>query len=202
MEAPDFEERDVGRIVAFTDGVMAVAITLLVLNIEVPRLPGTDERRLEDELADLLPSLLAYLLSFALVGQYWVVHHSLFENLRSFDRALMGLNLTFLALIALVPFASELIDRYEQEPVAAAVFAGILGLAALTNVLMVRYIARRRFLRAPRPGPPEPFPGAVSLAIALVFLLSIPVAYLSVTAAKLLWLLVLVFRYPLRRIGT
>jgi uncharacterized membrane protein len=78
------ERTDLGRIMAFTDGVMAVAITLLVLNIEVPDVSG--RKALEDELVDLLPSVGAQLLSFALVGRFWVVHHNLFECLRAFDR--------------------------------------------------------------------------------------------------------------------
>ena len=67
---------------AFTDGVMAVAITLLVLNIEVPEVPPD---QLNEALRDLLGSVGAYVLSFALVGRFWVVHHSMFETLRAFD---------------------------------------------------------------------------------------------------------------------
>jgi uncharacterized membrane protein len=73
------EERDLGRVVAFSDGVMAVAITLLVLNLEVPDVSGDD---LGEALEDLLPSVAAYLLAFALVGRLWVVHHNLFEIFR------------------------------------------------------------------------------------------------------------------------
>ena len=112
-------ERDITRIAAFTDGVMAVAITLLVLNIEVPTLkPG---QSLTDALFDELPSLFAYLIAFALVGRFWVVHHNLFEKLRSFDRTLMALNLCFLAAIVLVPFSANLYDDFTDEPIAAAV---------------------------------------------------------------------------------
>lgn len=110
--ASDRMERDLGRIVAFTDGVMAVAITLLVLNIDVPNVKRDD---LGAALVDLLPSLAAYVFSFALVGRFWVVHHSLFERLRAFDATLMALNLLFLAAIALIPFATDLLDEYSQE---------------------------------------------------------------------------------------
>jgi uncharacterized membrane protein len=64
------ERSDLSRIVAFTDGVMAVAITLLVLNLEVPQLASGEEGRLGEELEDLVPSLAAYALSFALVGRF------------------------------------------------------------------------------------------------------------------------------------
>jgi uncharacterized membrane protein len=73
------EGSDLGRINAFTDGVMAVAITLLVLNIEVPQVPDS---QLPGQLDELLPSVLAYALSFAIVGRFWVIHHRLFETLR------------------------------------------------------------------------------------------------------------------------
>jgi uncharacterized membrane protein len=193
------EERDVSRIRAFTDGVMAVAITLLVLNIEVPDLPTGSEGQLDEQLLDLLPSLGAYALSFALVGRYWVVHHRMFEDLRSFDGTLISLNLLFLALIGLVPFASDLVDRYDQEPIAAAVFAGTLGLAALVNTTMVRYIRRRGF--APAADEANRVGAIVSLAIAIAFLISIPAAFLNVTLARLIWLSVFLVRYPAQMLG-
>src|SRR5919109_465687 len=91
---------------------------------------------LDDEIADLLPSLGAYALAFALVGRYWTIHHRLFANLEAFDGTLMTLNLVFLALIALVPFSAELIDKYREEPIAAAVFGATLGFAALVHLAM------------------------------------------------------------------
>ena len=198
MEAQT-QGRDVNRIRAFTDGVMAVAITLLVLNIEVPDLPVGSEGRLDEELVDLLPSLGAYALSFALVGRYWVVHHRLFEDLRTFDGTLMGLNLVFLALIALVPFASNLVDRYNEEPIAAAVFAGTMGLAGVVNTGMVRFIRRRGFAPAADEG--NRVGARVSVAIAAVFLLSIPVAFVSVTLARVIWIFVFFIRFPVRMIS-
>ena len=197
--APQPEIRDVGRIQAFTDGVMAVAITLLVLNIEVPELPSGGEAQLDEQLVDLLPSLVAYAISFALVGRYWVVHHSIFEDLRSFDGPLIALNLLFLSLIGLVPFSSDLVDRYGEEPIAAAVFAATLGLAGAVNTLMVRHIRRRGF--SPAADESNRVGGRVSLVIAVVFLLSIPVAFLSVDAARLMWLAVFLVRFPVRRLS-
>src|SRR4051794_29470525 len=107
---------------------MAVAITLLVLNIEVPTLKHGQS--LADALVDLLPSLGAFTLAFALVGRFWVIHHNLFEKLRGFDQALMMLNLAFLATIVLIPFSSELYDTYTKDGIAAAVLGANLALAA------------------------------------------------------------------------
>jgi TMEM175 potassium channel family protein len=190
---------DLGRIVAFTDGVMAVAITLLVLNIEVPDLPSGRESELADELFDLLPSLGAYALAFALVGRYWTIHHRLFENLRAFDGALMTLNLVFLALIALVPFSAELIDRYREEPIAAAVFGATLGFAALVHWAMVRHVMNKEFVRDHERLASEPYGGAIALSLTVVFFLSVPAAFVSTLLAEALWLSTIVLRHPLRR---
>ena len=199
MEASEqISGRDLSRIAAFTDGVMAVAITLLVLNLEVPRLTPGEE--LGDALVDLLPSLGAYALAFALVGRFWVIHHNLFEKLRGFDRTLMALNLLFLALIVLVPFSAELYDRYTSRPLAAAVLGGTLGLAALVHGSMTAHVLRRGFVHEHHREETEPTV-TVGFGLTTVFLLSVPAAFLSVHIAEALWISTVVLRYPLRRLG-
>lgn len=192
------DERDLGRIVAFSDGVMAVAITLLVLNLEVPQVKPDE---LNDALVDLIPSLGAYVLAFALVGRFWAIHHNLFEKLRGFDRMLMALNLLFLALIVLIPFAANLYDEYTDEPLAAAVLGAILGLAALDNWAMTRHVLQRDFIRETHRGETEPFGSPVGLSFTIAFLLSVPAAFVSVHLAEALWISTLVLHYPLRRLG-
>ena len=126
---------DLGRIIAFTDGVMAVAITLLVLNIEVPDVGAVHD--LGQALDDLLPSLGAYVLSFALVGP--VLDRSTTacsRRLRAFDGPLMALNLVFLARSCLIPFSADLCDRYDDEPSRRRSSAAILGVASLVNWFM------------------------------------------------------------------
>ena len=199
MEASEqISGRDLSRIAAFTDGVMAVAITLLVLNVEVPRLtPGED---LGDALVDLLPSIGAYALAFALVGRFWVIHHNLFEKLRGFDRTLMALNLLFLALIVLIPFSAQLYDRYTSRPLAAAVLGGTLGLAAFVHGTMTAHVLRRGFVHEHHREETEPAV-TVGFGLTTVFLLSVPAAFLSVHIAEALWISTVVLRYPLRRLG-
>jgi uncharacterized membrane protein len=191
------ERTDLGRIMAFTDGVMAVAITLLVLNLEVPDVPGD---KLGEELVDLAPSLLAYLLSFALVGRFWVIQHNLFETLYRFDGTLMGLNLLFLAAIAIVPFSTDIFDRYNSEPLAVAVFGAVMSLAALTHWAMTAYTLRRGFVHEHRVDDTAPFGSAVALGFTAIFMVSVPVAFLSVHLAQALWVSTIVLRYPLRKL--
>jgi uncharacterized membrane protein len=190
--------RSLARISAFTDGVMAVAITLLVLNLEVPTLRSGES--LAEALVDELPSFGSYLLAFALVGRFWVLHHNLFERLNGFDRVLMTLNLAFLALIVLMPFSTDLYDAYTDEGLAAAVLGGTLGLAALVHWWMSEYVLRhglmqeehRHVFRTGRP---------VGLGLSAAFLLSVPAAFVNVHLAEALWISTIVLRYPLRRLG-
>lgn len=192
------ERTDLGRIMAFTDGVMAVAITLLVLNIEVPDVAAED---LDQALVDLLPSLAAYVLSFALVGRFWVIHHSLFERLRAFDGRLMALNLLYLAAIVLIPFGTDLFDQYHDEGIAAAVFGALLGAAALTNWTMHRYIVRRRLVRDEHRDETAIFASPVALGFTVAFLASVPLAFISPYLAQAVWVSTIVLRYPLRRLS-
>ena len=199
MEARTTSDRDLSRIAAFTDGVMAVAITLLVLNIQVPTLEQS--QNLDDALVDLLPSLGAYVLAFALVGRFWVIHHNLFEKMRDFDRTLMAMNLTFLALIVLVPFSAELYDTYTKDAIAAAVLGATLGLAAMAHWAMTSHVVRRGFVHEHQRGETEPLASPVGLGFTAAFLLSVPAAYLSVHLAEALWVSTVVMHYPLRRLG-
>ena len=192
------DRQDLSRIGAFSDGVMAVAITLLVLNIEIPSVSNDD---LPDALVDLIPSLGAYVLSFALVGRYWVIHHGLFAKFVRFDGLLLTLNLAFLMLIALVPFATNLVDRYSTVPLAAAVFGAVLGLAALTHWLMTFHALRAGLVHEKLRADPTQLRTSVSLGFAIVCFLSVPVAFLSPTVAWLMWASLLVLRYPLRRVS-
>jgi uncharacterized membrane protein len=177
---------------------MAVAITLLVLNLEVPTLsPGES---LGDALIDELPSVGSYLLAFALVGRFWVLHHDLFERLTGFDRTLLTLNLTFLALIVLMPFSTDLYDAYTDEGLAAAVFGANLGLVALVHWWMNEYVLRHGFMHHDHRTSVETA-RPVGLGLSAVFLLSVPAAFLTVHLAEALWISTVVLRYPLRRLG-
>ncbi|MEA2331823.1 MAG: potassium channel family protein [Thermoleophilaceae bacterium] len=198
LESGLIDERDLSRIVAFSDGVMAVGITLLVLNLEVPEVSPD---KLDDALVDLIPSLGAYVLAFALVGRFWVIHHNLFEKLRGFDRTLMALNLLFLALIVLVPFSANLYDEYSDEAIAVAVLGATLGLAALDNWVMTRHVLLRDFIRPTHREETEPFGTPVGLGFTVAFLLSVPAAFVNVHISEALWISTLVLHYPLRKLG-
>jgi uncharacterized membrane protein len=126
-----------GRLEAFSDGVIAVAITLLVLNIEVPPTSGGDLAR---ELGHMWPQYVAYAVSFITIGIIWINHHASIGRLRQPDHMILTLNLLLLMWIALLPFATNLMATYlkegQGENLAAAVYAGAFLAMSLTFVAL------------------------------------------------------------------
>jgi uncharacterized membrane protein len=187
------ESIEFARIVSFTDGVFAIAITLLVLSLDVPsNLSGS---ALHDFLIDAWPQLFAYFLSFAVIGRFWIGHHRLFATVHDFDRRLMALNLAYLSLIVLVPFPTELLGEYGGSTDAVILYAGVVGTAALLAWVMLRYALRRGHARPEARAAVGLLSGGALLP-AGVFYASIPVAFVSPLLAQLLWLALLfdVFR--------
>ncbi|CAG7645505.1 conserved membrane hypothetical protein [Actinacidiphila bryophytorum] len=97
--------RDPARVVAFSDGVIAIAVILLVLEIH----PPPDTRRLLHGLAELWPSYLAYAVTFLLIGQVWANHHLMYDHIRSADRVVLFLNTLLLMDVAFLPFAASVL---------------------------------------------------------------------------------------------
>ena len=135
---------DPARVLALTDGVFAIIITLLVLEIHVPEL--TQGHSLNEALAELRPSLGAFVVSFILAGMYWVIHRDLFALIRRTDRGLVWLNLLHLLPLCLLPFGAGLVGRYDQEPVALRIYGLILVAIALTRAVIWLYATNRPHL--------------------------------------------------------
>ena len=157
--ASDRDEKETGRIEAFSDGVYAIAITLLVLELKVPH--GLDAPGLRAALVQQWPAYVAFLVSFLTIGIMWINHHRLFDLLRRSDSGLLVLNGLQLLTVTVVPFPTALVAAYmghDGGRVAAAVYTGwSLVIGAAYNVLW-RYAAspgrRRPLLRVP-PDAPE-----------------------------------------------
>jgi uncharacterized membrane protein len=141
-------ERDPARIVAFSDGVIAIAVTLLVLEIRPPE----DMRHLLHSLAMLWPSYLAYAVTFMLIGQIWANHHVMFDHIRSADRMVLFLNTVLLMDVAFLPFAASVLAqafRHGQGERTAVVFHGIaFELAAILFNIIWWHVRRGRRLLA------------------------------------------------------
>jgi uncharacterized membrane protein len=142
-------ERDPARVVAFSDAVIAIAITLLVLEISPPQ----DTRHLFHALATLWPSYMAYAITFMLIGQVWANHHIMFDHIRRADRVVLFLNTVLLMDIAFLPFAASVLAqafRDGQGQRTAVVFHGIaFEVAAILFNVIWAYACHDRRLLAP-----------------------------------------------------
>lgn len=182
------------RIVFFSDAVMAIAITLLVIDIKAPEAVAD----LGPVVLELWPKYLGYFVSFWVIALYWVAHHRCFRYIRSFDRPLILLNFLFLMFIAFMPFPTSLLFSSPTQSVSVMLYAGTAAGMGLSLLLLWIYAGRRRFLAAPIP---EAVTRSIQLNLllpSLVFMASAVTALFNPSLAMYLWLL-LIPVYFLRR---
>jgi uncharacterized membrane protein len=185
------EERGVefSRIVAFSDGVFAIAITLLVLNLHVPDTLPPGET-LGDSLRDQHGDLIAYAISFAVIGRLWLVHHHFFGEVREFNAALMTLNLVYLGFVVLIPFSSEVLGDHGDTTAGVVVYAVNLALTNIIGAAMFVYAGRAGLGEGGLSRYAERPLKMRSVIGAGAFLASIPVALVNPTAAVVIWVAV------------
>jgi uncharacterized membrane protein len=126
-----------GRLEAFSDGVIAIIITIMVLELKVP---ASHE---PSALVAVWPTFLSYLLSFLMVAIYWVNHHALFHFCRAVDNAVLWTNIVFLFCLSLIPFATAYMGENRFSPFATALYGATLLIAGLSFVPMRWAVARR-----------------------------------------------------------
>ena len=130
-----------GRLEAYSDGVFAIVVTLLVLELHVPEIRGVlSSTALLDALLREAPYAVSYVLSFLIVTVYWVNHHQLFVAIEKPDRNFLWINSLFLMCLSVIPFPTAVLGRYSTEPV-AAVFYGLANLLVAFSFLGLRYYA-------------------------------------------------------------
>lgn len=144
----------VDRLAALTDGVFAIAITLLALEVPIPHVgDGETGQALTDALIDQWPSYAAYVVTFFLIGAYWINHHRMFNLLKGIDHRFLIFNIFFLMAIAIIPFPNAFLAEYLLEPelrgVAAAVFGLAMAVVAVWYNVVWRYAGWRMRLIKP-----------------------------------------------------
>jgi uncharacterized membrane protein len=178
-----------GRLLAFSDGVFAIAITILVLDLDVPE--GLTDAGLLSHLEGLVPQLLSAALSFAIIGRFWIAHHGLFDHVQTADGTLLVLGTVLLAPIVLIPFATELLAEYPDTAVAVMAYSVTVVMVAVAEWAILAYGTRHRVLGRARPATIRAELLNTAAATA-AFLVAIPVALVSPAAAKVCWLLTVV----------
>jgi uncharacterized membrane protein len=175
---------DRSRLEAFSDGVFAVAITLLAFNIAV-RGPGHGP--LARQLAHLWPSFLAYLVSFFVIGIIWVNHHAVVQGIRVVDRTLLFLNLVLLMFVVLIPFATTVVADYRlsrswDSRVSVAVYAGVFFGMSVGFGAVFEWILHGERMHNPLPSHMH-WPARIRfISGALVYVLTIGVALINAVA--------------------
>jgi uncharacterized membrane protein len=179
------------RLVFFSDAVIAIAITLLALEIRLPdqTIAPPD---LTGWLVTLTPRYLTFFISFFVIGLFWMSHHRMFEYIYTYDRNLIWINLIFLFLVAFIPFPTAVLGRFPAELPSVALYAGIMVCLSLARVWSWWYVYYRAHLIRPDTNPRA---GRVEMRRALwtgaIFGISILVALRSPGLAMFSWLLIL-----------
>ena len=182
--APDHEQaqellersRDPARVMALTDGIFAIIMTLLVLDIQVPKLAAGESLKTAF-LLDVWPNVVVFVISFVLTGLYWVAHRDMFNLVRGVDRGLVWLNILFMLPVALVPAAAALLGAYSHDQLALRIYGLLFVLIALMRLALWYYIGTRRHLLIEHVDRRTLLTGAfTSIALILAYLIAILVA--------------------------
>ena len=193
MTAKNVKDSSYGldRAGAFSDGVMAIAITLLILEVRVPEIePRLIDADLVRQVLALWPKYLGYFTSFWVIGLYWLAHHRIFGYIRGYDRRLLILNLLFLFFVAFMPFPTALLFSYPAKLITVAFYAGTLALMGLTLLWLWLYALRHRGFVDETLAPSTIRSTTRGLlATALIFLTSVAIALFNPNWAMLSWLL-------------
>jgi len=189
------------RMVFFSDAIFSVAITLMALEIRLPELdPVHAADQIGAALATLIPHIEVYVLTYVVIGVYWLVHHRLFRAIQQFDLPLMWFNLIFLMMIALIPVATNALGTYPELGLVVVFYCVTLALVGFSEFALWFYALRKGyFLKFVAPH------GALYLALRIlappvVFLLSIVLIPINTDWAKLSWALMIPLLFILGRI--
>lgn len=176
------------RIEAFTDGVFAVAITLLVLEIKVPEI---ESGGLWHSLVPLWPKFLAYVVSFGIIGIFWVGHHIMFHYIKRTDRVLLWLNTLLLMFVSAIPFSAALVGEHLDEPVAIAGYGAVLFMAGVIFWAIWMYASgRRRLIRSDMSDSLIALGRKAVMLAPIVYAIAIIFAFVSPAVSKFIYLLV------------
>jgi uncharacterized membrane protein len=178
------------RFANFADAIYAISLTLIVVGIEFPGIADKESSgELLEVLGDLLPDIITFFVVFLVVGNYWIAHHRFVSWLAEVDRPMLGLQLAYLALIAFLPFPAAVLGATDTNPVAFGLFALVMAGASFLETIMIGHAHRADLMRSRLTEDSYRWERAASLSAVLIFLISIPFAFLSPWIGFALWFL-------------
>jgi uncharacterized membrane protein len=181
-----------GRIEALADGIFAIAMTLLILDVKVPALePAGGSTGLAQKIVQIWPKFVAFGVSFLIIGVFWVGHHAQFHYVRRSDRLFLWMNLVFLMVISAIPFSAALLGAYHNDPIAVVFYCGNMIVGGVVLFAQLRYAAGpgqlldadldRRFVRVA---------GQRTLMGPVLYLIAIGLAFINTNCALFICALV------------
>jgi uncharacterized membrane protein len=195
-------ETESSRILPFSDGVFAIAITLLAMQLDVPirSIPNETAGSLAYRVLQLWPMFESFVISFLVIGVFWVSHHRLFRLIRRYDTVLIWLNIVLLMCISFLPFSTELLGTHGGNQFALVFYSASLVVTGLVQLTIWLYASHRhRLIEADLDRHTIWFFTMRSLTLPFVFTLSVPVSFYSPRVALNLWVLIFPFFYLLSR---
>jgi uncharacterized membrane protein len=197
-EDPAERRFDYDRTVALSDGVFAIALTLLVLNVSAPSLGPGHEGVLGSRLLDHGQEYLSYALGFAVIALLWVRHHTLYRGIDRIDTRLTVNNLVYLGLVAFLPYPTRILGLYGSQPAAIVLYATTVTAVTIVARLMIVHAMRAGLLSDA--GRREVRRREHWVIVPVVFLLSIPISFVSTSAALYSWALLFIVPLVYRRL--
>lgn len=176
------------RVANFADAIYAISMTLIVVGIVAPKLSDDSTAgELATELGPLVPDIITFFIVFLVVGNYWIAHHRFMSWLGSVDRRLLGIQLAYLSIIAFLPFPVAMLGSTGTNPLAFAIFAISMAAASGLETLMIVHAHRAGLMRQRLSDDAFRWEWMLSLSAALVFVVSIPLAFVSVWLGFACW---------------
>jgi len=194
IESDEVARYGVGRMLTLSDGVFAIALTVLVLSLHVD--VSTPASEVGAAIRQSWSEVYAYALSVVVIGAFWMGHHRLYARVAGIDAGLLWLNVLYLGLVALIPYPTDLLGRYGGESDPVALYGAVIGLGALALVGIALYSWHPGLI------PPAASYRAVvrGAPIAAVFLLSVPIAFATPKGAQFFWLAAIPIRMLTSRV--
>src|SRR5687768_14673565 len=199
MQGPKHNESrldfQIDRLSFFSDGVFAIAITLLIIEIKVPVIEHATNEALIDSLSEMSLKFIGFLISFAIVGHYWSVHHRIFGYIQKYNTSLLWVNLAFLCSVVLLPFSSGLLGEYTSHLdlyVPYVIYVANICFTGLMNCWLWLYISnpKKQFLTHTISNTRIRLGVYRSLVIPVVFIISLVVFFISPVISRYIPLII------------
>jgi TMEM175 potassium channel family protein len=190
----------VEHILTFADAIFAFSITFMAVSIHIPELPrNLTEAQVIDELLKSIPEFEIYLISFFVIGIYWITYHQLFNHIEGSTSTLTWLTLVFLFFITLIPFATNLQIGFGQYQITFILFALVLTIGGFLQTIIWAYATKNKLTEDSLTHGEIHYTLLESIASPVIFLLSILVSFIDIQFAYYFWILIIPAKITLHK---